>query len=150
MKSPSDFPGLNLCEPCSRLLTQYTDESDPDGNSIRYSVWYEEDGHGYTRIRRELEHAAISGCTFCKAVALRDKKYREHGSWDDAAPLFEEPRPAWYPPLDEKLELRIRYNWVHNKLYIWARGGIHWRGGDLSWSMFTTPGTTRTPPRVTM
>jgi hypothetical protein len=89
---------------------------------------------------------------FCKAVASRDRRYHQkheddsngsEDSEDETGLLFDEQRPAWYPPLDEELELSIRYQWVDNVLYIWSRSGIEWSGGDLSWAMYATPGKLR-------
>ncbi|KAL7903855.1 heterokaryon incompatibility domain-containing protein [Trichoderma velutinum] len=141
MKTTQDFPRIKLCDPCSRLFTDYRDEAKSDYNSIRYHMWYESGGYRYSRIRREFERAAVFGCVFCKAVASRDRKYRqpEDYSKEAAELLFDERRPAWYPSLDEKLELSIRYNWVDNVLYIWSRSGVEWSGGDLGWSMYATP-----------
>ena len=148
MKTAQDFPRLKLCDLCSRLFTDYRDEARSDPNSIRYHMWYERDGYQYCRIRHELERAAVFGCVFCKAVASRDRKYQQQdddsngsGNSEDGTELFlDERRPAWYPSLDEELELSIRYNWVDNVLYIWSWSGIEWSGGDLSWTMYATPG----------
>ncbi|KAL7932076.1 heterokaryon incompatibility domain-containing protein [Trichoderma chlorosporum] len=147
MKTAQDFPRLKLCDPCSRLFTDYRDETRSDPNSIRYHMWYERRGYEYCRTRRELERAAVLGCVFCKAVASRDRKYQQPNddsdgsdNAEDTTELFlDERRPAWYPSLDEELELSIRNNWVDNVLYIWSRSGIEWSGGDLSWSMYATP-----------
>ncbi|KAL7966585.1 heterokaryon incompatibility domain-containing protein [Trichoderma sp. SZMC 28014] len=149
MKTAQDFPRLKLCDPCSRLLTEYRDEANPDPNSIRYHMWYEARGYEYCRTRRELERASVFGCVFCKAVAGRDHRYHRQqeddsnasdDSEDETGLLFDERRPAWYPPLDEELGLSIRYQWVDNVLWIWSRSGIEWSGGDLSWAMYATPG----------
>lgn len=141
MKTAQDFPRLKLCNPCSRLFTDYRDEANSDPNSIRYHMWYEANGYKYCRTRRELERAAVFGCVFCKAVASRDRKYHQHedDSEDKTELLLDERRPAWYPSLDEELGLSIRYNWVDNVLYIWSWRGIEWSGGDLSWTMYATP-----------
>lgn len=147
MKTAQDFPRLKLCDSCSRLFTDYRDGTRSDHNSTRYHMWYERGGYQYCRTRRELEHAAVFGCVFCKAVASRDRKYQKHeddscgpdNSEDNTELFLDEQRPVWYPSLDEELELSIRYNWVDNVLYIWSRSGIEWSGGDLAWSMYATP-----------
>ncbi|KAF7175044.1 hypothetical protein CNMCM7691_005512 [Aspergillus felis] len=135
MPAISDFPRFPLCEACCCLLTDYKDEQ-----PVRFPIWYEQDGYGYTRLRRDLERAAVLGCVFCKSVAARDRKYQQDQKDDgNAEKLSFDPRPSWYPPLDEVLELRIRYNSVENVLWIWSTAGVRWSGGDLSWSLFTTP-----------
>ncbi|PTB47615.1 hypothetical protein M431DRAFT_526026 [Trichoderma harzianum CBS 226.95] len=147
MKTAQDFPRLKLCDPCSRLFTDYRDEARSDPNSTRYHMWYERGGYRYCRTRRELEDAAVFGCIFCKSVASRDRKYQQDeensggsdNSEDRTERFLDEQRPVWYPSLDEDLKLSIRYNWVDNVLYIWSRSGIEWSGGDLSWSMYATP-----------
>ncbi|GIJ90106.1 hypothetical protein Asppvi_009056 [Aspergillus pseudoviridinutans] len=103
MPAISDFPRLPLCEACSCLLTDYKNER------ARFAMWYEQDGYGYTRLRRDLERAAVLGCVFCKSVAAHDRKYQQDQNDDGNAenPSFD-PRPSWYPPLDEVLKLRIR------------------------------------------
>jgi hypothetical protein len=108
-------------------------------------MWYEAGGFKYCRTRRELERAAVFGCVFCEAVAFRDRKYQQHedDSEDETELLLDERRPAWYPSLDEELGLSIRYNWVDNVLYVWSWKGIEWSGGDLSWTMYATPGKLR-------
>ena len=133
MPIPADFPRLKLCEPCSRLFTDYED------GSIQFDMWYEEDGYDYTRIRQDLERAAVFGCVFCKAVASHDLNYTEDSSEHSTEICFNEPRPTWYPPLDEELKLQIRYNWVDNILDIGSRSGIEWSGGGSKWSIYTTP-----------
>ena len=139
MLIPADFPPLRLCESCKRLFTDYKDES---GKEIKFHMWYENKGYIYTRMRRDLERSAAFKCIFCTAVVSRDAKYG-HGSqpWDEVR--FDGSRPVWYPSPDEELELRIRYNWVDNHLYISGHCGVDWTGGDLSWGMYTTAGEFR-------
>ena len=139
MPKPSDFPRLNLCDACSRLFTDYDDGV--RFNSIQHYMWYEKEGYTYSRIRKDLEHAAASGCMFCKGVLGRDSKYWENSEdGDKPEPCFEHPRPPWYPPLDEEINLAMRYDWIDNMLYFRNYGGIDWFGGDLTWSMYATPG----------
>ncbi len=135
MPIPADFPRLKLCEPCSRLFTDYKDGS----IHIQFHMWYMEDGYGYTRIRKDLERAAVFGCVFCKAVASRDLDYTEDSSEHSTEISFNEPRPIWYPPLDEELKFRIVYNWVDNVLSIRNPPEIDGSGRGLSWGMYTTP-----------
>jgi hypothetical protein len=135
MLALTDFPPLKVCEPCSRLFTDYI----PNG-SIQFSMWYKEAGHRYRRTRRQLECAASFGCVFCKGIASRDQKYKAGDLIDTKEVCFEEPRPAWWPPLDEELRLAMRYNWVDNALFVRTHHGVAWGGGDLSFSMYTTPG----------
>ena len=111
MPIPADFLPLRLCEPCKRLFTDYKGESGYE--SIQFQMWYEEKGYRYTRSQRDLECSAAFKCVFCKAVASRDAKYGQ-GSQPMDEVCFNEPRPNWYPSLDEELELTIRYNWVDN------------------------------------
>ena len=68
------------------------------------------------------------------------KKYNAGHSVDKTEVCFEEPRPAWWLPLDEDLELAMRYNWVDNVLFIRGHHGVDWNGGDLAFSIYTTPG----------
>ncbi|KAH8896973.1 HET-domain-containing protein [Thozetella sp. PMI_491] len=129
MPTVSEFPRLKL----------YELRSDVDQNSIQYHMWYEKDGYGYTRTRQDLEHAVVLGCAFCSAVAAHDRKYECKGDFQDKVKLsFDKPRPTWYPPLDEELKLRIRYQWIDNCLWIWSEAGVEWQNGDVSWGMYTT------------
>lgn len=140
MLALTDFPPLKLCEACSKLFTNYTDESGFSNDSIQFSMWYKGEGHRYRRIRRQLESAAIFGCVFCKGITSHDHRYKAGNSMDTLEVCFEESRPDWWPPLDEELELAIRYNWVDNVLFFRSHHGVEWSGGDLGFSMYTTSG----------
>ena len=62
----ADFPRLKLCEPCSRLLTDFKDGT--NDKSIQWYIWNGKEGYRYYRTVRELKDAAGLGCAFCKRI----------------------------------------------------------------------------------
>ena len=51
---------------------------------------------------------------------------------------FDGPRPSWYPPEDEELELRMVYYYQSDHLSIQGVSGMNWTGGDFYWHLYTT------------
>lgn len=76
------------------------------------------------------------------------------GPWDDEFEFMMvynsehqacKPRPAWFPPPDELLELNMKYNQVYNMLEISSNRenqGSH----QIQWGLFTTAGKSHFNP----
>jgi hypothetical protein len=82
MASLRDFPPLDICRPCKRIFVNFEDprnnsENSHDDSTIQIQMLTRDGlgGYEFTRIRKDVEVAAIWGCVFCRAIISGDRGY---------------------------------------------------------------------------
>ncbi|CAM1503231.1 Fc.00g080070.m01.CDS01 [Cosmosporella sp. VM-42] len=163
MLAPQDFPPLKLCKRCNWLFNgadpihrqiwheksgyQFTRtreelERAASKGCVFCNALASRDG----RYKREAFMDEL-GATSSGELAGHDqfRKWGDEGggqSPEDKSNAnmnlwAHRPRPAWFPPQEEELQFQIKYNFLHNILYLYGIKGINWTGGDLSWNLHT-------------
>ncbi|KAF1962446.1 HET-domain-containing protein [Byssothecium circinans] len=126
-----DIPVLPICGACNRLFTGF-DES--TGRLIWNEIWQTRK-YQYRRIRSEFEHTASQGCTFCSKLVFHDGRYWR-GDFSNNQPTeevrFTEPRPHWYPSLEEEIVLEVELDANNGSLGFWPRQGVQLVGEPAS------------------
>lgn len=120
MLDPTKLPLLNLCLVCSNVFTELDDAS--TSGDIHRRIWHEGNEYTYTRIRREVEEAAVLGCLFCDII-YADRRYKEKPMGKSVSQIgnifrSKSPRPHWFPQRDEELCFRIKYHSGRSELAV--------------------------------